>query len=48
MPPIILHWTAATAAFWFGFSFLMHAIWGAVLGAIVAYGLRRADRQEGA
>jgi hypothetical protein len=45
-PPIILHWTASTAAFWFGFSFVMHAIWGAVLGAVVAYGLLRSVRQE--
>jgi hypothetical protein len=39
-PPIILHWSGSQAAFWFGFSFVMHAIWGAVLGAVVARGLR--------
>jgi len=46
LPPIILGWTAPVAAWWFGFSFMMHAIWGAVLGGIVAFGLRSA-RQEG-
>jgi hypothetical protein len=44
LPPIILSWTAPDAAWWFGFSFVMHAIWGAVLGAIVALGLRSAGR----
>jgi hypothetical protein len=42
LPPIILGWAAPEAAWWFGFSFMMHAIWGSVLGGIVAYGLRRA------
>jgi hypothetical protein len=41
LPPIILNWGAADAVQWFGFSVVMHAIWGAVLGAIVAWGLRR-------
>jgi NhaP-type Na+/H+ or K+/H+ antiporter len=40
MPPIILKWTASTATQWFGFSFVMHAIWGIVLGVVVSYGLR--------
>jgi hypothetical protein len=40
MPPIILHWTVPATAQWFGFSFVMHAIWGIVLGVIVSYGLR--------
>ena len=40
MPPIILSWTASAAAQWFGFSFVMHAIWGIVLGVVVSYGLR--------
>ena len=40
MPPIILQWTASAAAQWFGFSFVMHAIWGIVLGVVVSYGLR--------
>jgi hypothetical protein len=42
MPPIILKWTASDAAQWFGFSFVMHAIWGIVLGVVVSYGLRSA------
>ena len=39
-PPLILKWTVSTAAQWFGFSFVMHAIWGIVLGLVVRYGLR--------
>jgi hypothetical protein len=41
LPPIILKMTTPEAAQWFGFCVVMHAIWGAVLGAVVAYGLRR-------
>jgi hypothetical protein len=41
-PPIILTWATPVTVWWFGFSFLMHGIWGAVLGAVVAYGLRSA------
>jgi hypothetical protein len=41
-PPLILKWTVSTAAQWFGFSFVMHAIWGIVLGLVVRYGLRSA------
>jgi hypothetical protein len=40
MPPIILKWTASTATQWFGFSFVMHAIWGIVLGLVVSYVLQ--------
>jgi hypothetical protein len=39
MPPIILKWTTPAAAQWFGFSFVMHAIWGITLGVVVSYGL---------
>ncbi len=39
MPPLILGWDAAATVQWFGFSFVMHAIWGSVLGAIVAFAL---------
>jgi len=46
LPPIILDWAAPEAAWWFGFSFVMHAIWGVVLGGVVAYGLR-STRQDG-
>lgn len=41
-PPLILKWAGAAAAQWFGFSFVMHAIWGVVLGLVVRYGLRSA------
>jgi hypothetical protein len=40
LPPIILGWAGPEAVWWFGFSFMMHAIWGTTLGVIVAYGLR--------
>jgi hypothetical protein len=42
LPPIILKWTAPETAQWFGFSVVMHAIWGIVLGLVVSYGLRSA------
>ncbi len=45
-PPLILKWGPADTVQWFGFSFVMHAIWGTVLGAIVAYGLNPAWRQR--
>ena len=38
--PIILKMTAAETWLWFGVSAVMHMIWGAVLGAVVRYGLR--------
>jgi hypothetical protein len=41
LPPIILKMAAPEAAQWFGFCVVMHAIWGAVLGSVMAYGLRR-------
>lgn len=45
-PPLILKWGTSDTVQWFGFSFVMHAIWGAVLGAVVAYGLNPARRQR--
>ena len=36
---IILKMTASTTAQWFGVSFIMHLVYGAVLGAVVSYGL---------
>ena len=47
MPLIILKWTASAAARLFGFYFVMHAIWGILLGVVVSYGLRseKATRQ---
>jgi hypothetical protein len=44
LPPIILKWSVAMAIWWFGFSFVMHAIWGMVLGLVVSWGLRSAAR----
>jgi hypothetical protein len=40
MPPIILKWTASATAQVLGFYFVMHAIWGILLGVVVSYGLR--------
>jgi hypothetical protein len=40
LPPIILNWTTPEALWWFGFSAVMHAIWGAVLGTVMSFGLR--------
>jgi hypothetical protein len=41
LPPILLEWGAGETVWWFGFSFIMHGIWGIVLGLVVRYGLRR-------
>ena len=38
--PIILKWTATETAELFAFYFVMHAIWGALLGVVLSYGLR--------
>ena len=48
LPPIILKWTASAAGQWFGFSFVMHAIWGTSLALVVIRGLRSgtAAKQE--
>jgi len=45
--PILLRMTGAQVLLWFGVSFVMHMIFGAILGAAVSYGLRprRADQQ---
>ncbi len=40
--PIILKMAAPDAAQWFGVSFVMHAVFGLVLGMVVSYGLRSA------
>jgi len=40
MTPIFLGMTAAEIWLWFGGSFVMHAIWGCILGVVVGYGLR--------
>ena len=38
--PILLKMTAPEAWQWFGISFVMHMIWGVVLGVVVSHGLR--------
>jgi hypothetical protein len=45
---LILRMTGAEAAQWFGISFVMHLVYGLVLGLIVHYGLHTAPptRQE--
>ncbi len=42
--PIILKMTAEDAAGWLGISFIMHMVYGAVLGTVVRIGLRAAKR----
>jgi hypothetical protein len=42
LPPIILKWTVSATAQLLGFYFVMHAIWGVLLGIVVSYGLRPA------
>jgi hypothetical protein len=37
---LILHMTAAETAQWFGISFVMHLVYGLVLGLVALYGLR--------
>jgi hypothetical protein len=37
---IVLRMTAAEAAQWFGLSFVMHLVYGGVLGLVIARGLR--------
>jgi hypothetical protein len=39
--PILLKMTAADTLLWFGGSFVMHLVFGAVLGAAIGYGLRK-------
>lgn len=41
MAPFLLKMTAAETLQWFGGSFVMHFIWGIVLGVIVSHGLQR-------
>jgi len=48
--PLILKMTASDTAQWFGVSFIMHLVYGAVLGVVVSYGLRSGQalaRREG-
>ena len=39
MTPLLLPMTSADILQWFGLSFVMHLIYGVVLGAVVSYGL---------
>jgi hypothetical protein len=41
---IVLRMTASEAAQWFGVSFVMHLVYGGVLGLVIARGLRPAAR----
>ncbi|MBI5033853.1 MAG: hypothetical protein HZB51_25320 [Chloroflexi bacterium] len=43
MTPILLETSTTMTWLWFGGSFVMHLIWGIVLGLVVSYGLRIAD-----
>lgn len=43
MTPILLKMTTTEALLWFGGSFVMHILYGVVLGAVVSYGLRLAN-----
>lgn len=45
-PSRLLNWNFAATVQRFAFSFVMHAVWGAVLGAITAFGLGSARRQS--
>jgi hypothetical protein len=40
LSPLLLAMTVTDTLQWFAISAAMHTIWGAVLGAIVSYGLR--------
>ncbi len=39
---LVLNMTAAATALWFGISLVMHLVYGAVMGAVVSYGLHPA------
>src|SRR5512136_2579434 len=39
---LVLNMTAAATALWFGISVVKHLVYGAVMGAVVSYGLRSA------
>lgn len=39
---VVLRMTASETTRWFGISFVMHLVYGLVLGGVVSYGLRRA------
>jgi hypothetical protein len=41
---LALEMSAADAALWFGISFVMHLVYGLVLGVVTSYGMRRVVR----
>ncbi len=46
--PILLNMSAQDTAFWYALSTGMHVLYGAALGAVVSYGLRRTASQPAA
>lgn len=40
LPPILLHMPASSTLLWLGGAFVMHMIWGCVLGVVLSRGLR--------
>ena len=44
MTPILLQMTLPETLQWFSGSFVMHLLWGVVLGLVVSYGMRLANR----
>ncbi len=46
MTPILLGTSTTTTLLWFGGSFIMHLIWGTVLGLVVSKGLVETDNRE--
>ncbi len=48
LSPILLKMTTSETLQWFGISAFMHLVYGAVLGVIVSYGLRRAATAKAA
>ena len=47
MATFVLHMSATATALWFGVSVVMHLAYGAVMGAVVSYGLRSAATIRG-
>lgn len=45
MATLVLNMSAYATALWFGISVLMHLAYGAVMGAVVSYGLRSAAKR---
>jgi NhaP-type Na+/H+ or K+/H+ antiporter len=43
---IVLEMTSSETAQWFGISFVMHLVYGLILGVVVSYGLRAATKGQ--